>query len=443
MGQVSQSLDQDQPANPDHSSGVRMKPAVRHLLLIGIILLALGVGMAGGIVLDRQAVNAATAASDAPDFQLIRDAWQTIQQQYVDRSALQSQPLTYGAISGMVDALGDNGHSRFLSPEMLKTEHNALNGEFDGIGAEVQELDGHTVIVTPLDNSPAQQAGLLPGDVILKVNHEDVTSLPLSQVIQRILGPAGTQVTLTILTPSTSNMRDVTITRAKITLHNVTWQRLPGTSIADLRIAEFSKGVSQELHQALTEIQNQDMTGIVLDLRNDPGGLLDEAVGVVSQFVDSGNVLQEKDARGQITAVPVEHQYPANTLPMVVLINQGSASAAEIVAGALQDAQRATLVGETTFGTGTVLNDFNLPDGSALLLAVQEWLTPKGRVIWHRGITPDETVSLPAGTQPLLPEAVHTLTAAQLQTSTDTQLKRALNLLAQSTTLAVPALSSP
>ena len=408
-----------------------MKSIKQRLLVVGLLVLTLGLGMTGGIVLDRQVLSASadTPTPNAPNFQLIQDAWQTIQQQYVDRSALQSQSLTYGAISGMVDALGDTGHSRFLSPAMVKAEHNALNGQFEGIGAEVQEINGHAVIVAPLDNSPAQQAGLLPGDVILKVNGDDVSDLPLFQVVQRIVGPAGSTVTLTISTPATGQTRDVTITRAKITLHNVTWQQVPGTTIADVRIAEFSQGVSQELHQALTEIENQKLTGIILDLRNDPGGLLDEATGVVSQFVSTGNVLEEQDASGKITPVPVDHKYPVTTLPMVVLINNGSASAAEITAGALQDAGRATLIGETTFGTGTVLNDFNLPDGSALLLAVQEWLTPKGRVIWHHGITPDDQVSLPANAHPLLPEAERSMTLAQIQASGDAQFLQALKTL--------------
>jgi carboxyl-terminal processing protease len=413
-----------------------MKSNKQRLLMTALLVLVLGLGITGGVVLDRQVLNvsAAAPAASGPNLQLIQDAWQTIQQRYVDRSALQAQALTYGAISGMVDALGDSGHSRFLSPEILKAEHNSLNGQFEGIGAEIQETDGHAVIVAPFDNSPAQQAGLLPGDVILKVNAEDVGELPLYQVVQRILGPAGSTVTLTILTPATGKTRDVTITRARITLHNVTWQQVPGTTLAHVRIAEFSKGISQDLQQALAEIKNQKLTGIILDLRNDPGGLLDEAIGTVSQFVADGNVLEEQDASGKITPIPVDHKYPVTALPMAVLINYGSASAAEITAGALQDAGRATLIGETTFGTGTVLNDFNLPDGSALLLAVQEWLTPKGRVIWHHGVTPDDQVSLPANTQLLLPQAEQSMAPDKVRASGDAQLLRALDVLTAPTT---------
>jgi carboxyl-terminal processing protease len=209
----------------------------------------------------------------------------------------------------------------------------------------------------------------------------------------------------------------------------VTWQQLPGTTIAHLRITAFSQGISQELQKALADIRKQGMTAVVLDLRNDPGGLLDEAVNTASQFLSSGNVLEEKNAQGHITPVPVKPQGMATDLPMVVLINGGTASAAEITAGALQDAHRATLVGETTFGTGTVLNEFHLSDGSALLLATEEWLTPAGRVIWHKGIAPDATVSLPTNVAPLIPEAERGMTTDQLHASGDEQLLRAIDVL--------------
>ena len=229
-----------------------------------------------------------------------------------------------------------------------------------------------------MDGSPAQKAGLRPSDIILKVDGESVAGLPLDQVVSRILGPAGTSVVLTIMDPDTGRTRDVTIVRAHIKIQNVTWQRLPGTTVAHVRIAAFSQGVTEDLRGALEDI------------------------------------------------------------PLVVLINGGTASAAEIVAGALQDAQRATLVGETTFGTGTVLNEFRLSDGSALLLATEEWLTPGGRVIWHQGISPDKMVSLSSGVAPLLPEAEREMTAAQLQASEDAQLLQALELLKQLSAARVP-----
>ena len=171
------------------------------------------------------------------------------------------------------------------------------------------------------------------------------------------------------------------------------------------------------------------MTGVILDLRNNPGGLLSEAITTASQFLSNGDVMQQRDSKGSVEKIPVVSGGLATDLPMVTLINYGSASASEIVSGALQDAGRAKLIGETTFGTGTVLNTFNLPDGSAMLLATSEWLTPNGRVIWHQGIKPDEKISLPAGVAPLTPAVLKTQTERDYKASRDLQLQRAVELL--------------
>jgi carboxyl-terminal processing protease len=414
-----------------------MKRLLSCLGVFVAVLLLLGAGLAGGIVLDRQVVAEYMPPDNVPadataNFRLMAEAWNTIYQSYVDRPAVRAQALTYGSIGGMVDALGDTGHSRFLSPEMVQEQHNFTQGQFEGIGAYVEMKDGHVVIVAPIDGSPAQEAGLHPEDIILKVDGENVAGLPIDQVVSRILGPAGTSVALTILTPETGQTRDVTLVRAHITLQNVFWQQLPGTQIAHVRIVAFSKGVTDDLRQALGEIKQRGLAGIILDLRSNPGGLLSEAVGTASQFLTGGNVLLEKDAQGAITPVPVQEGGLAPDLPLVVLIDPGTASAAEIVSGALQDAGRAKLVGETTFGTGTVLNQFGLSDGSALLLATEEWLTPEGQLIWHQGIAPDIQVSLPQGTTPLLPQAEVGMTLEQVRNSGDAQLLRALELLNQS-----------
>jgi len=254
----------------------------------------------------------------------------------------------------------------------------------------------------------------------------------MHQISARISGEAGQAVQLTVINPRDGQRREVKIVRASIKLNNVTWQRLPGTSLAHLRIAMFSEGESADLRRALLEIKRQGLQGIILDLRNNPGGVLDEAVTNASQFLKSGNVLWEKDARGGITPVPVRPGGLATDMALAVLINGGSASDSEIVAGALHDAHRATLVGETTFGTGTVLSQFQLADGSALLLAVQEWLTPDKRSFWHRGIEPDVKVALPPDTAPLRPASERELTPEQLQSSGDAQLLKAIEVLSNS-----------
>jgi len=364
-----------------------------------------------------------------PDFALMDQAWKTIQVEYVDRAAIKPEKLTYGAITGMVEALGDTGHSTFLSPEMLKEEDKFTSGSYKGIGAELEKKDGQVVIIAPFDGSPAQKAGLRPGHIILKVDGRDVAGLPLLKVVQRIVGKAGTQVTLTVLSPGSGNTRDVTLTRTTISVHNVTWRKLPGTNFVQLRLAGFSDDVTKDLRNTLESFKKTGTAGIVLDLRDNPGGLLAQAVGVASQFLKGGDVLLEKNVKGDITNIPVEPGGVAPDLPMVVLINSGTASAAEIVSGALQDAGRAKLIGEKTFGTGTVLQKFPLSDGSALLLAVQEWLTPRGRVIWHHGIVPDLTASLPEGTHPLFPMLERAMTPSEQSQSQDLQLQAALKVL--------------
>jgi carboxyl-terminal processing protease len=405
----------------------------KNFLLTTIIVLALCMDFVGGAWTERKTLflGGGVPPESNQNIGLIEQAWNIVEKNYVDRAAIKPTQITYGAISGMVDSLGDTGHSTFLSPEMVKEERNFTKGQFEGVGLEIQMKEGEIVIVAPIDGSPAQKAGLHPGDIILKVNSVDVSGLSVGQVANRVLGPAGTQVTLTIQDPKTGETHDVTLQRARINLQNVTWHMLPGTTIAHLRLASFSQGVTQDLKQALQEIQTQGGTGLILDLRNDPGGLLSEAVGVASQFLTSGNVLLERNAKGEVKPIPVESGGVAPTIPMVVLINGGTASAAEIVSGALQDAHRAELVGETTFGTGTVLNEFPLSDGSALLLATEEWLTPNGGSIWHHGISPDVQVSLPANITPLVPEVEQSLTATQLTASGDNQLLRASELLSQ------------
>jgi carboxyl-terminal processing protease len=394
-----------------------------------MVLLALLLGVVGGMGLDRMATLAFSLRDGQPNLQLLSQATDLIHRFYVDRAAEKPPALTYGAISGMVDALGDTGHSRFLSPDMAEEMVEMEKNKYQGIGAEVRSKNGHILIVAPLDGSPAQRAGLKPGDIILRVNGQDVGGRPLDQVVKEISGPAGTSVTLTILTPASGNTRQVTLARATLRMHYVTWHMLPGTRIVQLRIAAFDKGMAADLRKTLLEIQKEPVTGIVLDLRNNPGGLLDEAVDSASQFLKGGNVFLEKNARGEEKPVPVKSGGEATGIPLAVLVNGGTASGAEIMAGALRDAHRGSLVGETTFGTGTVLSEFKLSDGSALLLAIEEWLTPSGDVIWHKGIKPNFGVPLAEGAAPLFPDTEQTMTAEQLRHSGDAQLLKAVDLL--------------
>ena len=384
------------------------------------------------MLFDRWVLMAYVPSDEYSDFHLMAEAWNTIQKYYVDRPAVKPENLTYGAISGMVDALGDTGHSVFLTPDMVKQLHVTERGRLKGVGVQVEmKKNGQVVIVAPIDNSPAQHAGLRSGEIIMSVDGRDVAGMSLGQVASEITGPVGTSVELTILNPKTQRLRHVKIVREDIRLSDVTWRRLPGTDVAAVRIAAFDDHMSEDLRNALAEIQQQRIPGLILDMRNNPGGVLDEAVAVASQFLSGGNVLLVKDAKGAVTSVPVQPGGLATNLPMVVLINGGTASAAEIVAGALRDGHRAELIGETTFGTGTVLNEFSLTGGSAMLLAVDEWLTPDGHSFWHKGISPEIEVALPSDVDPLYPVTAGDLTPEELRATEDKQLLKALDRIEQ------------
>ncbi|MGD0726813.1 MAG: S41 family peptidase [Spirochaetia bacterium] len=413
-----------------------MSGSKRRLFIPAAALSILAIAFLAGFTVERSlntkdppSISSLVALNDS----LIREAWNVIDQNYVDRPAVQSETLTYGAIQGMVDALGDTGHSRFLTPRMVQAERSLLRGTYVGVGLEIATRNGKATIVAPLDNSPAFAAGLHSGQQILKVEGRDVSQLPIDQLAERIMGPAGSTVTLSILDPRSGTTFDVPLVRAEIRVSNVSWQLIPGSRFADLRVAAFSAGVTAGVKSALEEIQRQGLPGAVLDLRNNPGGQLSEAIGVASQFLASGEVLLEKDARGVVRPDHVTPGGIAPSLPLVVLIDGGTASAAEIVAGALQSQERAAVAGETSFGTGTVLQMFRLSDGSQILLAVEEWLTPQGSTIWHKGIMPDTRIELKPDAEMMTPSSLRNMTREAFLSGSDLQLIKAVEMLARKT----------
>ena len=403
------------------------------VLAIAVVISFLAGGAADRVLRATRHVPDFAAQRPGPDFTLIRQAWSIIDREYVDRSALARATLTTGAIAGMVDALGDTGHSAYLTPKMVDEQRSLMQGEYVGVGLEITEKNDAVVIVAPLDGSPARRAGLRAGEQIRRVNSRSVQGLGLNEVVSLIVGPAETFVRLSIYDPASGSTSEVSLQRARIRVDNVSWKALPGYPFADIRVSAFSKGVTREVRDALQQIAGMKLRGAIVDLRGNPGGELQEAVGVASQFLSEGNVVLEKDAKGRVEPDPVTRDGVAPTLPIVVLIDEGTASGAEIVAGALQDARRARLVGETTFGTGTVLENFPLSDGSSLLLAVREWLTPEGRTIWHKGIEPDERVSLPTDASVLAPADLSGMTRGSFDASTDAQMKKALDILTSAT----------
>lgn len=399
------------------------------LLMSTTLVLGFGTGF---IVSD--ALTPATNCPESPeiceDFGVFWQVWDLARENFVDPEAADPQRMTEGAISGMLDTLGDQGHTRFLSAEAARRWQESLSGEFEGIGAflNVRE-DGRAVVVRPIEGSPAEQAGILAGDIILEVDGESTEGMTVEEVAARVRGPRGTTVTLTVLHPGESVPVEIPIERNRIEIPSVTWRMLPG-DVAFIQLNRFAQRSADEMERALVEAQEQGARTLVLDLRNNPGGLLNEAIGIASLFLPEGTpVLIEEDRSDNRKISRTRGGGVALDLPMVVLINDNSASSAEILSGALQDAGRATVLGVPTTGTGTVLTTYNLEDGARLLLGTSQWLTPDGRLIRETGIVPDIEIALPPETQPLSPIDAAGLSAEELRRSEDVQLAEALEIL--------------
>ena len=375
------------------------------------------------------------AAQEPSEFKVFWEAWNLVLGHFVDRDKVNFTNMTYGAIQGMLEALGDKNHTVFFPPEVAKQEASALEGSFEGIGAYVSKDKELFTITAPIHGSPAEAAGILAGDVVLAVNGEDITSLQEWQVVSKIRGPAGSQVTLTVLHPDAVDPIDIVIVRRRIEIDSVLWAKIPGTNLVYVQITQFAGDTSKELQKALQAIHDeaakgQPFDGMILDLRNNPGGYLQEAIQIGNQFLKEGDIfLNERDAQGNISTYKVKGDGLAREIPLVALVNQGSASAAEILAGALQDNNRAKLVGQVTLGTGTVLEPFTLSDGSLLRLGVTNWLTPKLSLIKNQGIKPDVKIEQKASIKMIDGTLLQTMTHDQLLAQDDRQFNSALLLL--------------
>jgi carboxyl-terminal processing protease len=358
------------------------------------------------------------------------EAWRLVHQRYVDPKAVDNEHMMQMSITGMLASLGDVGHTSYLTREDLQRLRSGLKGELEGIGARITVRDRRPTIMQAMPNSPAQKAGLKAGDVILKVDGEPVGQLPLDQLVSKVRGPAGTTVRLEVQRQGQAQPLEINITRAKMDIPEVTWRMLPGTQLAHLALQEFGVRADAQLRAALKELRDQGAKGVLLDLRGNPGGLKEQAVAVTSEFLKAGDVVFiQADAKGNQEKVMAKPGGVAPDFPVVVLIDGGTASSAEIFAGALKDYGRAKLVGSRTFGTGTVLEPFELSDGSAVLLAVAKWLTPKGHEIWHQGITPDYEVQLPRDAIVVMPWSEEEQTAEAFANIKDKQLLKAVEVL--------------
>lgn len=340
------------------------------------------------------------------------EAWNVVHQQYVNQP-VDDQALMQGAIRGMMNALGDK-QTFYMEPKVYETETSSLQGHYEGIGAYVDTDGDFLTIVSPIQGSPADKAGLKPGDKVISIDGQDMKGVAPEQARLKILGPQGTNVTLTVTRAGESQPLKFVITRAQIVLHSAEGKMLDNR-IAYIDINTFGEQTTQELRDTLDTLLKEHPSGIIIDLRNDPGGYLNTAVEVASEFIDKGVVLYEQYGDGHRDTHNVLGNGRATNIPIVVLINEGSASASEILAGALQDYGRAKLVGVQSYGKGSVQNWVPLSDNQgAARVTIAKWLTPKERLIDHIGLTPDVIVNMTpedftAGRDPQLDAAKETL----------------------------------
>ncbi|MDP2936117.1 MAG: S41 family peptidase [Dehalococcoidia bacterium] len=356
--------------------------------IIGLLILV-GLSFGSGFGLARFTTAAPLAPRiESPDyFKVFWEAWGITQQNFVDPKALDPLRMTRGAIKGMLDSLGDP-HTGYVDPQLYKFEQADLEGAFDGIGAQVGIQNRRLTVIAPMEGSPAEKAGIRPGDLILQIDGKDTTGMSVAEAVSKIRGQRGTKVKLSLLHEGDKRPTEVEIVRDQIKLPSTSRKILPG-NIGYVRLAFFSEKVKDELKPVLESLVKGQVDGLVLDLRNNPGGLLDETISVASQFIKQGVVAYQVDKDGKKTEYPVRPGGIATDIPMVVLVNKGSASASEILAGAIQDAGRGVIIGEETFGKGSVNRFHELSDGSALYVTFARWLTPKGRLIEGKGLLPD------------------------------------------------------
>jgi carboxyl-terminal processing protease len=326
-------------------------------------------------------------------FRVFWEAWGVVEREYYNRDAIDRQKLIYGATKGMVDAVGDP-YTVYLTPANREVNDTDLRGSFDGVGIQVDMRDGKLTVIAPLDDSPAAQAGVRPGDVVTHVDGKSISGKTLNDTVLLIRGQRGTTVSLTIVRPGAADPLVFDLTRAEIKLQSVRSRMLP-EGVGYVRLATFASNTPRDTTAALKELLAQQPHGIVLDLRSNPGGYLHSSVEVASQFIADGVVLHQANGNGERQVYRAEPGGVATDARLAVLVNKGTASASEILAGALRDNGRAILIGEPTFGKGTVQNVHELSDRSGLRVTTAQWLTPNEHPLQGVGLTPDLAVAGP------------------------------------------------
>ncbi len=349
------------------------------------------------------------------DMSLLWSVWRLLQQHYIEPSNLQRQTMIFGAVRGLVGAVNDP-YTTFMTPDENKEFHESLDGHLQGIGAELALRNARIIVVNPLKGSPAEHAGLLPQDIVLEVDGWSTEGQTLNDVVTRIRGKKGTTVRLLIAHPDDIEPVIVSIVRDDITIPSVrsTVQQTQSGAVAILEINQFGTETTVEVREALRKLVPVDLEGLVIDLRNNGGGYLNGAVDITSFLLSSGKVVSVERRDGEPQRHYVDGRPLLPDIPLVVLINEATASASEILAGALQDHGRATIVGSKSFGKGTVQEVIDLPGGGSLRVTAARWLTPNGRNLGKEGVTPDVPVER---------------TREDLEAGRDPQMERALQLL--------------
>jgi carboxyl-terminal processing protease len=418
---------------------------MKRRLIYGAVIAALLLNLAIGTHIYLSSTQAAEQKDSVyPNLELFANVLEKVRTEYVDGTNLTYHTLVDTALKGMIDSL--DPHSEFMDPEEYQELQSDTEGEFGGLGLVVTMKDNYVTVVTPMDDTPGLRAGILAGDRIIKINGQSADKMSLPDAVKRLRGKPGTQVSVTIQRPSSGITKDLTLTRAIINVDmvkDINGKKefpLDSDKIGYIRITQFGDNTSDELEDALKKLRGQGMQALIIDLRENPGGLLDEAVGVCSKFLPRGQLVVTTEGRDPDESSTRRANGRGDELkgmPIVVLVNLGSASASEIVTGCLQDLHRAVVLGEKTFGKGSVQSIFPLDDGSALKLTTAKYYTPSHKVIHEHGITPDVIVPMsdeqkaalifkrsPGGLYSLSPEDRERIEGIQ-----DVQLQRAEDLL--------------
>jgi carboxyl-terminal processing protease len=418
---------------------------MKRRLIYGLVAVALALNLAIGA---RSYLGSARAADkqDAvyPNLELYANVLEKVRKEYVDGHDLTYHDLVYSSLKGMVGSL--DPHSEFMDVDDYQQLQNDTEGRFGGLGLVVSMRDSYVTVVAPMEDTPGFRAGILSGDRIIKIGGQSAEKMSLPEAVKLLRGEPGTQVTVTIQRPSSGLVKDITLKRAIIKMDMVKDLNgkkefpLGDDKIGYVRIAEFGYQAGEELEAALNKLKAQGMKALIIDLRWNPGGLLDEAVEVCGKFLPRGQLVvttEGRDASQNSTRRADGHGDELNGMPMVVLVNLGSASAAEIVTGCLQDLHRVIILGEKTFGKGSVQSIFPLDDGSALKLTTAKYYTPSHKVIHQHGITPDVEVPMTEEQEAAVlrkraPGGLETLSETnrvRIESLHDIQLERAEDLL--------------